>query len=311
MAKTQNNIEELPLVSVSTITYNHKDFIAKCIEGVLSQKTNFRIEYLIHDDCSTDGTTEIVRQYAEKYPDIIKPMYEQENQYSKGGPWGSIVYNYPRARGKYIALCEGDDFWTDPYKLKKQVDFMESHPDYSCCFHRYVNKNIHNNKEVSDGCDVVFEGQQYDETGIDISIETSLKHWVLMPLTMLFRKSQLDFSLVYQYKYYRDVHENYYLMRNGKCRLMAFRGAVRNMHSDSMESMRSPKEQCSKALLVTKELYEHNIKDIDVKRLYFSMLQWSVRVVKMNCFKKFKSIILLFLYDKNMKTLIKNIKYIS
>lgn len=117
------------LVSISCITYNHSDYIRKALDGFLMQKTNFGFEILIHDDCSTDGTTEIVKEYEREYPDLIFPIYEQENQFSKGGPVGSIVWNVPRARGKYIALCEGDDYWTDPLKLQKQVDYMEKHEE--------------------------------------------------------------------------------------------------------------------------------------------------------------------------------------
>ncbi|WP_302321339.1 glycosyltransferase [uncultured Muribaculum sp.] len=108
------------------------------------QKTNFNFEVLIHDDHSTDGTEEIIKEYAKQYPDIIKPLFEKENQYSLGKPIGSAVWNLPRARGEYIAICEGDDYWTDPYKLQKQVDFLESHPDYGMCYtkvKRFVPKN--------------------------------------------------------------------------------------------------------------------------------------------------------------------------
>jgi len=98
------------------------------------QKTDFDYEILIHDDASTDRTTEIIREYESKYPDVIRPIYQTENQYSKGD---CIITRciLPRARGKYIALCEGDDYWTDPLKLKKQVDYMEAHPECSMCFH--------------------------------------------------------------------------------------------------------------------------------------------------------------------------------
>ncbi|WP_303409293.1 glycosyltransferase, partial [uncultured Muribaculum sp.] len=95
-------------------------------------------------DHSTDGTEEIIKEYAKQYPDIIKPLFEKENQYSLGKPIGSAVWNLPRARGEYIAICEGDDYWTDPYKLQKQVDFLESHPDYGMCYtkvKRFVPKN--------------------------------------------------------------------------------------------------------------------------------------------------------------------------
>jgi glycosyltransferase involved in cell wall biosynthesis len=97
------------------------------------QKTDFQIEVLIHDDASTDGTADIIREYEDKYPEIIKPIYQIENQYSKGIKI-SQTYNWPRAQGKYMAFCEGDDYWTDPYKLQKQVDFLEKNPEYGMCY---------------------------------------------------------------------------------------------------------------------------------------------------------------------------------
>ena len=122
------------LVSVDVITYNHAKYIRQCLDGFVMQKTNFPFEVLIHDDASTDGTADIIREYAEKYPDIIKPILQTENQWSRGVSVDK-VYNFPRIRGKYVAICEGDDYWTDPHKLQKQVDFLETHPDYSVCFH--------------------------------------------------------------------------------------------------------------------------------------------------------------------------------
>ena len=98
------------------------------------QKTDFKFEVLIHDDASTDGTIDIIQEYYTKYPGIFKPIYESENQWQKGRR-GTIEFNIPRANGKYIAHCEGDDYWIDPYKLQKQVDFMEGHNDYVACFH--------------------------------------------------------------------------------------------------------------------------------------------------------------------------------
>ncbi len=118
-----------PLVSIDCITYNHEIYIRDALEGFLMQKTDFTFEVLIHDDASTDKTVNIIQKYENKYPDIIKPIYQKENQFSKGI---DVIkqFQYPRARGKYIAICEGDDYWTDPYKLQKQVDFLETHLDY-------------------------------------------------------------------------------------------------------------------------------------------------------------------------------------
>ena len=124
----------LPIVTINCVTYNQAKYIKQCLDGFLMQKTNFPFEVLIHDDASLDGTKEIIEEYTRKYPDIIKPIYEKENQYSKGVSI-SKTYNFPRVKGKYVAMCEGDDYWTDEYKLQKQVDFMEANHDYTICFH--------------------------------------------------------------------------------------------------------------------------------------------------------------------------------
>lgn len=125
---------ETPLVSICSITYNHEPYIRQCLDGMLSQKTNFPFEIIINDDCSTDGTTEIIKEYVAKYPNIIRPIFHEENQYSKGVRGMFANFCFPKARGKYIALCEGDDYWTDPLKLQKQVDFLENNKEYSMCF---------------------------------------------------------------------------------------------------------------------------------------------------------------------------------
>lgn len=122
-----------PLVSICCITYNHEPYIEDALEGFLIQVTDFPYEILIHDDASTDRTADIIRENEAAYPNTIKPIYQKVNQYSKGIDPGLINRN--RAKGKYIALCEGDDYWIDPSKLQRQVDFMEANPDCSLCFH--------------------------------------------------------------------------------------------------------------------------------------------------------------------------------
>ncbi len=121
-------------VSVICNTFNHGEYIKDALEGFIMQKTTFPFEVLIHDDASTDNTAEIIREYEEKHPDIIKAVYQTENQYSKGVII-SAKFQHPRAKGRYIALCEGDDYWTDPYKLQKQFDALEKHPEIDMCVH--------------------------------------------------------------------------------------------------------------------------------------------------------------------------------
>jgi glycosyltransferase involved in cell wall biosynthesis len=118
------------MVTIRCITYNHEAYIRQALEGFVMQKTNFRFEAIVHDDASTDGTAAIIREYAEKYSDIIKPIYETENQYSKYDGTLDRIMN-AASRGKYIAFCEGDDYWIDPLKLQKQVDFLDANPEYS------------------------------------------------------------------------------------------------------------------------------------------------------------------------------------
>ncbi|MBP7508035.1 MAG: glycosyltransferase [Prolixibacteraceae bacterium] len=125
----------LPLVTTQTITYMHESFIRECIEGILMQKTTFPVEIVIHDDASTDKTADIVREYQAKHPRLIKAIYQKENQLSKAGR-GTMREDINKlVRGKYIALCEGDDYWTDPLKLQKQVEFLEENEEYSICAH--------------------------------------------------------------------------------------------------------------------------------------------------------------------------------
>jgi glycosyltransferase involved in cell wall biosynthesis len=123
----------VPLLSIVCPTFNQAGFIAQTLESFLAQKTNFPIEILINDDASTDGTTQIVEQYAARYPKLIRPFYHKVNQYSQGNLCTPSIFK--EARGKYIAYCEGDDYWTDPRKLQIQVDFLESHPDYALTYH--------------------------------------------------------------------------------------------------------------------------------------------------------------------------------
>lgn len=130
---TEQCSKEPLMVTIRCITYNHEPYIRQCLEGFVMQKTNFRFEAIVHDDASTDGTADIIREFADKYPGIIKPIFETENQYSKHD--GSICRIMDaHTHGKYIAICEGDDYWIDPLKLQKQVDFMESHPEFGMCY---------------------------------------------------------------------------------------------------------------------------------------------------------------------------------
>lgn len=139
-------MEKEIMVSIVCDAYNHEKYIAQCLDGFIMQKTNFPFEVLIHDDASTDRTAEIIREYEKKYPEIIKPVYQTVNQYTRGG---TERFQYPRAKGKYIAMCEGDDYWTDPLKLQKQFDAMEANPDVDICTHAAIQWDELQDKEIA------------------------------------------------------------------------------------------------------------------------------------------------------------------
>ena len=135
-------------VSVICNVYNHEKYVRDALEGFVKQKTNFAFEVLVHDDASTDKSADIIREYEKKYPDIIKPVYQTENQYSQHKPITKL-FNLPRVKGKYVAMCEGDDYWTDCNKLQKQYNSLEKNPDCYFCTHvveRVNEKGLPNGK---------------------------------------------------------------------------------------------------------------------------------------------------------------------
>lgn len=294
-----------PLVSICCITYNHAPFIRKCLDGFLMQETSFPVEILIHDDASTDGTDGIIREYAEKYPDLIFPLYETENQYSQGKQNEIDFYNYRRARGKYIAYCEGDDYWTDPLKLQKQVDFMESHPDYSVCFHRCKYYEIKKKILHDDACGCVLDG--FVE-GTEISINDFFQHWITQPLTMVFRLTDFSFEWQKRYLYYRDYHEIYHLLKKGRGFLFCFYGGIYTRHSGGITSNYA-KYNRSVSMAIAKELY-HNNRDLSTKKNLESVLQWNISSGLYSIKERISMSMALFLLNKRIKTLIKNITHL-
>lgn len=183
-------------VSICCLTYNHHKYIKECLEGFLSQKTNFEIEILIHDDASTDSTQEIIKEYENRFPKIIKPIYQKENQYSKGVSL-SLTYNFPRAKGKYIALCERDDYWTDPLKLQKQVDFLETNPDY--VIHSGVAKIL------KEECRTINEeNTSLHDVGESFEVEDFYGRNNLTTCTVLFKNCITDFPKEFSHVIFGD-----------------------------------------------------------------------------------------------------------
>lgn len=173
-----------PIVAIYTLVYNHAPFLRDYFEGVIAQQTNFPFIAVVHDDCSTDGSTDIIREYAEKYPQIIKPIYEEINCY-QNNLWDQVIVKMREAYkgAKYIAFCEGDDYWTDPLKLQKQVDILELHPEYAFCCHRYKILHESDHSVSSDYAQAFFkEGED-----LVVTPELQSRTWLTKVLTMVIR----------------------------------------------------------------------------------------------------------------------------
>lgn len=223
-----------PLVSIRCLVYNHELFLRQCLDGFVMQQTTFPFEAIVHDDASTDGSAAIIREYAEKYPDIIKPIYETENQYSKhDGSIARIMDAATHPNSKFIALCEGDDYWTDPHKLQIQVDFLDSHPDYSLSVHCF--RFLYNDQSFSDIYPIGFFDN--DEEYRTLTIDDYKKGlYFTQTLTSVFRKTALVNSKYLNYSVKFDMTLFYALFTQGKCVLFNRMMGVYRRHSGSVTS---------------------------------------------------------------------------
>ena len=169
------------LVSVQCLVYNHELYLNQCLDSILMQQTKFDYEIVIHEDCSTDKSKKIIQEYVDKYPDIIKPIYQKENQYGKIGFYGIFQIMTAKSQGKYLAICEGDDFWIDSYKLQKQVDFLENHSDYSMCFHNAIVLYQNLNKDAHVFCRNMNKSK-------NILLKEIVSDWIIPTASIVLRK---------------------------------------------------------------------------------------------------------------------------
>jgi glycosyltransferase involved in cell wall biosynthesis len=233
------NYKDNFLVSVWMVTYNHENYIRQSIESVLSQKTTFPFEIIIGEDCSTDGTRDIIRQLELQFPDIIKPIYHEKNV---GANRNAYEYCLPKLRGKYVACLEGDDYWNDPLKLQKQVDFLINNPDVVLTFH-----NV----------DVVNEQNEILKKGQSI-VEPKLYNWkdifhIHVPtLSVVFRNVLNNFPSDVIKAYNADTFLFGYLSSYGNAANLGFVGATYRQNAGGIYSKNKPIEN---QLLVLKSRY--------------------------------------------------------
>lgn len=267
----------LPLVSIRCFVYNQVKYVRQCLDGFVMQKTNFPFEAIVHDDASTDGSAEVIKEYAQKYPHIIKPIFETENLYSKHDGSLEKVMD-AQMRGKYIAVCEGDDYWIDPLKLQKQVDFLESHPEFVCSCHRY---NIYNElaKEMTLAPNKYFDNKKgKSEYFFDLKYPFQ-EDWITKTLTCVYRKSALDTSVLKQYKYARDVHWVYYILLKGQGVCHSFVGGVYRKNPYSVFGSQSRVKQIEISYKVYEEFYQIT-HDVMFKTLLMSLFVEYIRLTR-------------------------------
>ncbi len=193
-----------PLLTVFCWAFNDKPFIDRCIEGILNQVTDFQIEIIIHDDASTDGTIDIINKYSFKYPGLFNNILNIENNWSKGINVAIPLFTNPK--GKYVALIHADDYWIDPFKLQKQVFFLEKNNDYSFCFHK-VNYVKENNVVGN-----YYESPPYNTLD---TMQIIKKHYVATS-SVVFRKSMLSIPRkVYSEMFFNDICLEIFLSNKG------------------------------------------------------------------------------------------------
>lgn len=213
------------LVAIHCLVYNHEPYLRDCLEGFVMQQTNFPFVAIVHDDASTDGSAAIIREYEEKYPNIIKPIYEKENQWRKGTLTKVMNTAIEAIGAKYVAMCEGDDYWTDPLKLQKQVDFMEANPEYSITSHRYTIYNHEERVFTQDYLADLFEDKK-NVFGIAFERKNYLDYPYMQTMTVMYKNDCFNYNYYTKLPIKGDLSLFYVSLLGGKGYCLNFDGAV-------------------------------------------------------------------------------------
>lgn len=212
-----------PLVSICMVTFNHGKWIEKAINGVLIQKTDFPFELVIGDDASTDATRKIIEDFQFKEPSIVKAAFNTLNL----GLAKNFSLALNRCRGRYIAICEGDDFWTDPTKLQKQIDFLESNPDCVITSHNF--STLHESENMTDRQVKYNHDFDYDQ-------RKTLMEWMTQPLTCTFRNIFRDYTYFNKEGIFCDVVLFYEILKHGRGYFMKDDMATFRVHQNALSS---------------------------------------------------------------------------
>ncbi|MEX2566817.1 MAG: glycosyltransferase, partial [Cyclobacteriaceae bacterium] len=248
----------LPLVTTRTMTFNQEAFIRDCLDGILMQKTTFPVQVLIHDDASTDNTVPILREYEHKYPGLIQVFYQPANTHTSKNKHQLRNAFFDWIKGKYLALCEGDDYWTAPDKLQKQVRFLEENPDHvlSCGGYRAMNSALGTSKEVVENDPGIFPSGNGSRFSFDLNAFG--KKWITKTLTIVYKRSAVDLKILDRYQSRKDIHLFYHILKNGKGIYFQEVFGVYNIHSGGVYSLKGRKTNIISNFRSYAELYEYN-----------------------------------------------------
>jgi glycosyltransferase involved in cell wall biosynthesis len=264
-----------PVVSICCITYNHKDFIAQAIDSFLMQETGFPFEILIHDDASTDGTSEVIKDYVSKFPKIIKLVLQEKNLYSQGLRLIAPKFLFPLVRAKYIALCEGDDYWISENKLNKQFDFMESHKEFSCCFHAVTQLDETKTKRTKVASIRLPKGKR------EFYFEDTVKSY-LIPTASLFFRTELLPEKYFETKktIYGDIYIQLLLTSQGPAYYFDEIMGVYRHHDGGVSKGLNPLTSMDNAVNVYTEI------DTITKGRYHKLLNKRIAIYKDYCYSR-------------------------
>ena len=270
ICKNWKNTSSKPFVSICTTSYNHEKLLHEALDSFLMQKTNFSFEIVIDEDCSVDNTKEVIREYAEKYPRIFNVNLRKKNV--------GIVQNFEenalRANGKYIAMCEGDDYWTSDVKLQTQIDFLEEHPEYNACFHDSLNLYIDKNGQKITSSRI--GSRKIDE---DVHVQSLIYENNIPTASIVYRNTIKKFS-----KYFLETSKvDYALMlmiaERGPIKYLPHLMAVYRLHDGGIWSLKAHDYHAREGVKFYKLLAEHfkddkkvmQTIDLKMKNEYFNL----------------------------------------
>lgn len=281
--------DTIPLVAIGNLTYNHSNYITDAIDSFLMQKTTFPVKIVIFDDCSTDGTSEIIYSYQKKFPHLFTLIRPSENTWEKPEERKQALSLYYEARNvaKYIALCEGDDYWTDPLKLQKQVDFLEENPSYTITCGGFMSRHQYN-KTFKTIIRQTNTKTHEHKNGYAFRLKDTYKNWMTKTLTVTFVNDKEVLSNFQAYNNARDVHLIYHLLKRGNGFYFTEPLGVYRIHSGGVHSMVDECKRTVGAYFIYKELYDKNKDEFTRKyNLNYHLILLNLKIFNTSCLSQY------------------------